>query len=249
MRFQPVQNKHTGSSGKHGFSLVESLICLSLFLFMLLSAFHVFSTARSHFDSLQKSQETYIAACAALDKIKTDVQNSGLKLTVPVSLGLLEPVSAAGGILDTISAENSFTLAEELPAGTEFIPLSSTEPIKQGNEMCIFDKEKGEVILISAVDENGVRLSSPLTNSYTSEKTAFILLKKICFFLDTDTDVLRRKVNTSPAQPLCENVGAFDCTYDASTNLAEVRLGIFQNPERYYEMCIFPKNTALAAVR
>lgn len=246
MTTQSIPNK---SSGADGFSLIESLITLSLFLFILLATFQIFSASQNQFISLKQSQEIYTTACAALDKMTTDIQRSGQKLALPASLGLLNPISKVDDILYILSAEKCFSLEDSLLAGQTSIPLSSTEEFKLGNEMCIFDEEKGEVLSVAFIEENSIQISPPLTNSYVSEGTAIILLKKISFYLDESREILRRKVNSSPAQPLCEGVRAFDCAYDPFTNLVKVKLQLNPEPEKNHEILIFSKNAALAASR
>lgn len=230
-----------------GFSLIESSVALSIFLFVLLGAFQVYSSSQSHFTSLKQSQETTTCALAALDKMKTDILKSGLRLSTPAALGLLKPISKEDDILFFLSSDHCFFLEGSLIAGQTFIPLSSTQEIKEGNEICIFDDQKGEVVSILLIEENSVRLSSPLSNSYAAEETSIVLLKKICFYLDESRNILRRKVNSSPAQPLCEDVGDFYCAFDAFANLVEVKIILIPKPEKYHEIFIFPKNTALAA--
>lgn len=244
-----IQSILPKSSGAQGFSLIESLITLSLFLFILMGALQIFSAAQNQFISLKQSHEIYTTACAALDKMTTDIQRSGQKLALPASLGLLNPISKVENILYTLSAEKSFSLENSLLTGQTSIPISNTEDFKLGNEVCIFDKEKGEVLSVALIEENSIQISPPLTNSYASEGTAIILLKKISFYLEESGEILRRKVNSSPAQPLCEGVRAFDCTYDPFTNLVKVKLQLNPEPEENHEILIFSKNAAMAARR
>jgi prepilin-type N-terminal cleavage/methylation domain-containing protein len=244
-----IQSVFPKSSGAQGFSLIESLITLSLFLFILLGAFQIFSATQNQFISLKQSQEIYTTACAALDKMTIDIQRSGQKLALPASLGLLSPISKVENILHTLSAEKCFPLEDSLFTGQTSIPISNTEEFKLGNEMCIFDKEKGEVLSVTFIEENRIQISPPLSNSYATEGTAIILLKKISFYLEEGGKILRRKVNSSPAQPLCEGVRAFDFAHDPFTNLVKVNLRLNPLPEKNHEILIFSKNAALAAER
>ena len=83
-----------------------------------------------------------------------------------------------------------------------------------------------------------------------------ILLEKISVYLDEAKKILRRKVNNSPSQPLCEDVAFFDFNYEKLSNLAGLRLGLESkyskyklNEEKAYEISVFPKNMALASWR
>ena len=74
----------------------------------------------------------------------------------------------------------------------------------------MFDSTKGEVKSIYSVDKESIVLSSPLNFSFLKEETSVFLLREVFLFLDKNKHTLRRKVNTSPAQPLLEEVGLFD---------------------------------------
>lgn len=233
----------------NGFSLIESLICLSLFLIIILGVFQVFLISQEQFSSLKRSQLMDSLARAALDKIKADLQSSGQMLKIPASLGLLDPISEADGILCSWSTKKRFSLDNSLIPGEISVPLNGTGEIKEGNEICIFDGEKGEVKTVTSIEENSILLSSPLTNSYFSSKTSIFLLKKVSFYLEKNQEVLRRKVNSSPAQPLCEDIQTFECSYDPSSNLVTVRIKLKPEKEKNHEIFIFPKNAALASER
>ena len=237
------------SKGPCGLSLIETMISLSLFLLMLLAAFQVFSASQVHFISLKNEQEIDTAASAALDKMKMDIQRSGQKLAEPASLGLLKPLAKIESSLCLLNAEQYIPLEDSIFSGQTSIPLSETAEIKTGNEICVFDGKKGEVKTVASTSETFIQISSPLTHSYSSDTTFIILLRKITFYLDERQDILRRKVNSSPAQPLCEEIGAFDCSYDPFTNLVKVILELKAEPEENHALLIFPKNAALAAKR
>jgi hypothetical protein len=112
----------------------------------------------------------------------------------------------------------------------------------------VFDSTKGEVKSISSVDKESIVLSSPLNFSSLKEETSVFLLREVSLFLDKNKHILRRKVNTSPAQPLLEEVGLFDFHYEKATNLVRLSLSFATNKEKAYETSVFPKNIALASL-
>lgn len=231
-----------------GFSLIESLMSLSLFLIILLSSLEFFASARSHFLKLKDEQETNQAAYSGLDKMRVDLLQGGLGLLMPARLGVLESISKNNGTLIIYTKEKDLSLLTDLVSGQTRILVGSTKKIKKGRELCIFDSNKGEAKPISSVNKDSLVLSSPLNSSYLKDDTSLILLKKISLFLDENKHILRRKVNSSPPQPLVEDVTSFDFDYEKSSNLARLRLGLKanKNKERRYEISVFPKNTALA---
>lgn len=228
-----------------GFSLIESLLSLSLFLFILVSSFEFFISTRNHFFDLKDDQEVNQAAYATLDKIRLDLCESGRGLIAPQSNGLLEALKVNGDTLIIQSKDKDIPLGSDLVAGQTFIPLASTVGIKKSQKLCIIDLEKGEVKTITAVNKQGIALSASLNSSYSMEDTIVILLRTVSFYLDTDRGILRRKVNASPAQPLLEEVYAFDFIYKTTSNIVSLSLILKAKKEKEYEIAVFPKNMAL----
>lgn len=234
---------------KKGFSLIESLISMTLFLFIIMGVLEVFSLSRDHFLEIKTSQEANTAAYSALDKIKIDLQQCGkgfIEISFP---DIVSPLNVESNILTCRSIETSFSLTNPLTAGQTRISLPSTAGFKKGKELYFSDTNHGEIQTISSVDKTSVILSSSLINSYAVDISELKLLNKISFYFDNKKKTLRRKVNASPAQPLCEDVASFACTYSLDTNLVKLHLSLSINPEKVYEISVFPKNTALYASR
>lgn len=229
-----------------GFSLIESLVSLSLFLLIVLFSLEFFGYTRNLFLQLKEQQEKKLAAFTALDKMRTDLRNGGAGCIDPIHLGLLEGITVNNGTLIILSRDKELSLPGDLVPGQTSIFVESTKTIKKGRELCIFDSTKGEVASISSVYPDSIVLSSPINNPYLKENASMILLKKISLYLDKDKHILRRKVNSSPAQPLLDEASFFDCDYDINTNLVKLRLRLNGKKEKDYEISVFPKNTALA---
>jgi len=232
-----------------GISLIENLLSMTLFLFIFMGVLEVFSLSRDHFIKIKTSQEANTAACSALDKIKTDLQKCGRGFTELNFTGIVKPLTADSNILTCRSVEKSFSLKNPLTAGQTRIPLTSTVDFKKGKELYFADSIHGEIQTISSVDSTGVVLSSSLINSYSADESGLYLLNNIFFYFDKNKKILRRKVNASPAQPLCEEVDSFECSYSPDTNLVKIYLSLMIYPENVYEISVFPKNTALYASR
>lgn len=244
MANQEKQAKH-----KKGFSLIESLICVSLFLIIVLTSLEFFDFTRNIFLKLKSKQESREAVIAALDKMKIDLLKGGSGLLEPIQLGLCEGITQEKDVLIILHKAKNLSLLNDLFEGQTQITLKSTYKVKKGMELCFFDSSKGEVKSISSVIKKDIVISSPLEYSYLKEKTGIILLKKISLFLDKNKKILRRKVNSSPSQPLLEETSIFDFTYEKTTNLASLRLALQSNKEKVYEIFVFPKNTAIATAR
>jgi hypothetical protein len=233
-------------NSEKGFSLMESTLALALFLIVVLASLEFFSFTRSLFLKLKEKEETRETALCALDKMRVDLLAGGSGLLEAIELGLLEGIAQNEGTLVILSKEKNLSPLNDLLEGQTRIRLQSNQKVKKGREICIFDSHKGEVKSISRVYKKSIVLSSPLRYSFLKEKTQVCLLKKISLFLDKDKQILRRKTNSSPAQPLLEDAASFGFSYEKATNLARLHLALESNKEKKYEILVFPKNAALA---
>jgi len=233
---------------KKGFSLIESLLCMSLFLFITIASLEFFSSTRTHFFKLKTAEETNAAAFSALDKMRIDCLDGGLGLIIPIEQGILEGISEKNSDLIILSREMEIPPLNDLFAGQTRIQLESTKNMKRGKQLVFFDSNKGEIHSISSVDQHSIVLSSPLNSPFLKEKTSMLLLRKITLFFDNENQIIRRKVNASPAQPLLEEVASFNFEYDKNSNLVTLRLSLETKKEKEYEITVFPKNTAMAAL-
>jgi len=227
-----------------GFSLIESLISLSLFLIIIIASLEFSMTIKDHFFNLKKDQEMDIAAFAALDKMRIDIQDSGLGLLIPQKLEFLTGFALDGDTIIIRSKEKGLFLQSDLVSGSTRILLHSTRGIKKGHELSIHDGRKGEKATVLSVDKESVILMSPINFSYSQLTAEVLLVKKISLYLDQKDRILRRKVNSSPAQPLLEQVDDILFSYDYASNLVNIKLKTVE--ERTNEISVFPKNLYLA---
>jgi hypothetical protein len=232
-----------------GLSLVESLISLSIFLAIVLASLEFFGFSRSLYLKLKTQEETGLAAFSALERMKTDLLRAGAGLLDPIHLNLVEGITKADEALIILSKEKNFPPVTNLFEGQTRIQLESTEGIKKEREICIFDSSKGELKSISSVDKKSIALSSPLGFSFLKEKTRLALLERISLFYDSEEKTIRRKVNSSPAQPLLEEAASLSFDYEKTTNIVRLRLALASRKEKIYEISVYPKNTALANSR
>ncbi len=239
-----MTQKSTKNSNS-GFSLIESLLSLSLFFIILIASLEFFVSTRNHFFDLKTEQEVNLAAYATLDKIRLDLCECGRGLVTPQSDGLVEAICVIDNILTIQSKDKAIPLENDLVAGQTYIPVTSTTGIRKGQKLCFSHPERGEVKTITSVDKRGLSLSSSLNSFYMKDETTIILIRTISFYLDAGKGILRRKVNTSPAQPLLEDVVMFDVIYDMAANIISIGLTLKTKEEKKYEATIFSKNMAL----
>ena len=229
-----------------GFTLIESLIALSLFTFIVLAAMEFFSITQKHFHSLKDEYQTIEAAYSSLDKMRTDLSDAGFGLISPISMKLLKAIEAENTTLTIFKKQKDLETAANLVSGQTRIFINNTQQVKPGRQLCIHDQNKGEIKHINEVDKSSIVLSSSLQNSYLKDTLQIILLKKVSFYLDETQHILRRKVNSSPAQPLLEETSAFAFTYNNISHFIELHFSLNKHKEKTYETSLFLKNLALA---
>jgi prepilin-type N-terminal cleavage/methylation domain-containing protein len=229
----------------NGFSIIEVLISLSLFLIIILSSLEFFMTVKDHFFNLKKDQELNIAAFAALDKMRIDFKDSGRGLLIPQKLGIVSCVESDDKRISIRSKDKDLFLKGDLIAGSTRITLYSTSGVKKGQELTIHDGQKGEKTAVLSVDKEALVLASPINFTYSQMASEVLVMKKISFYPDEERQILRRQVNSSPAQPLLEGVEALTFSYDDTSNLINVYLKTSE--EKTYAISVFPKNMYLVS--
>lgn len=232
-----------------GLSLLEFLISLTLFFITLLMGLQFFAASRNQFTKLKQSYESRSDLLAAADKIKADSRTAGQGISIPVSLGIIEPVSSEESGLTIRKLQDGMNLTAALEAGQTFIPLESTSAFSRNRDLCFCGHGYGEIIAIAEVTKTGIRLASPLAQAYRPPESTLLQINEVTFFLDGTSHILRRCVNRGSAQPLLEDVRDFHHAYEAEHHLIRVRLVHSPAKEEEYETWIFPRNTALALSR
>ncbi len=226
---------------------MESLISLSLFLLIVVSSLEFLSLSRSYFYKIKQSQEDNETSFSALEKIKTDMAEAGLGLFIPIGLEALKGITTEENLLSSYSKEKDLSSFSDLCPGQTRIDIPDLKDIKKGKLLCLFNSEQAEVTSIHSVANQSILVSPPIQNFYASGHYTMVLLKKVSFYFDSKTQIIRRKVNSSPSQPLLEEVEAFHFNYNKESNLLHVGLEIKSDREKNYEISLFPKNLALAA--
>ncbi len=234
---------------RQGFSLLESLICMSLFLFIFTAALQFFKISRHQFEKLRTKHETGQAVSAALEKIRLDLQETGRGLVLPQHAGLLTCVEINNGILTLIQTGTSYQTSSNLTAGQTRITLNRTSGLRRNHKLCFFNRVQGEIQEVLRTEGKDCILQNPIQSAYFAADVSIVQLKEIAYYLDERRHILRRKVNNAPAQPLLEDTAFFLPEYEAASNLVKIQLALIYKEEKIYALSIFPKNTALARLQ
>ncbi|MBN1273184.1 MAG: hypothetical protein JXB26_13035 [Candidatus Aminicenantes bacterium] len=235
--------RHTKSLG---FSLVESLLCLSLFLILLLGGLEVFAAGRRIFFKLKTHQETMVSVSAALHKIKTDLQKAGYGLLPSLEAGLLKGINLENGTMTILQAERFLLPAEDFTPGQTSLKVKNKPKVKAGRKIAIFSSAGIEIRSVTGCGPEHLFLKAPLENSYTREETTLALIRKTALFFDTKTDTVRREINDGSAQPLFEGAALFELSYDEVSNLVRIRLASLENKEKIHEFSLCPENISIS---
>ena len=100
-----------------------------------------------------------------------------------------------------------------------------------------------------SVDPQSILLAQPLQRGYRAGEARLVQVRTVELYLDRSSLILRRKVNTSPAQPLLEETTSFQCGFDAATHITRVSLRHEPGKEKDHAFSIRPKNLVLAGLR
>lgn len=227
---------------------MEGLISLFLFLLIVLFSCDCFISVKKHFAELRKSETSQTAVYAALDRIRRDLQEAGLGLVEAMALQVLEGISENQGTLIIMSKAQDLTTDEALVSGQQRIPTADAADTRRGQQMGFLNPDGGEVHSVIATDRNSIVIESPLASSYPQGNSDIFLLRRISLFFDETDGVIRRRINASPAQPLLEEVAAFEFDYAEDANLVTLAIVLNSDEEKRYETTVFPKNTAMGPI-
>ena len=237
------------ASGKSGFSLVESLIALTLFLFLFLAGIEIFGSARKTLAKLGEAQMIEEVVSAALDRIRADVRSAGRGLAGPPGSEIVECLEAAGGTLIIRSGEISTRLTADAAAGQTFLAVSDGSDFQAGRAICVMDASKGETALIASAGTSGISLASPLSHAYRDGETSVVLVREIAIYIDEARRVIRRKVDAGTGQPLLEDAGSFSSSIGPPYPVAAIAVASRLGKGEIHETSVHAPNAALAALR
>jgi hypothetical protein len=229
-----------------GLTIFETLLSLALFTGVILGGFDFFSRARRMFFRLKTAQDTGERVQSALDKIRLDILDAGRGLSDLLRLEALQAIEQTADGPAFRSSEQSVPLALDAKAGTRVVRVADGDGFSAGQEVGLVDRIKAETGVIHSADGQDLTLDAPLGGNFSASDTTVILIHRVVYLWTAGDGVLRRKVNAASAQPLLEDVTAFRCLYDESSNLARIGIRPAADSENEYAITIFPKNAALA---
>lgn len=231
-----------------GFSLLESLISLSLSLFILISALEVMTQAKRIYSRSQSEQETALGAAVALEKIREDLEQAGAGLDGHRPEADCWPIKVENSVISMYSGDITVKLAADIEAGQTsvlIIPWSGSDSkLRAGRTILFAGQGRIELVRITGVLNDRLIVSPAFSSSFRAAESAAYLLETVELYLDSKQSILRRRVNGTSGQPLLEEVSSFEPAYDQPGNLVSIRLGTGSRKEKSHELLFYPKNTA-----
>jgi type II secretory pathway pseudopilin PulG len=237
------------AAGKAGFSLMESLIALTLFLFLFLAGIEIFGSVRKTLAKLEEAQMIEENISAAIDRIRADVRNAGRGLAGPPGAEIAKSLEAAGKTLVIRSGEISTRLAADAAAGQSFLPVADGRDFPAGRVICIMDESKGETAMIAETGTSGLSLASPLASAYARAGTSVVLVREISLYMDAARRVLRRKADAGTGQPLLENARSFAFSIGPPFPVVVIAVSSQMGKGEIHEISVHARNAALAVHR
>lgn len=232
-----------------GFSLFESLIALTLFLFIVLAGIEIFGSAGKTLHKLEEAQTIEENIAAALERIRADVRSAGRGLAGPAGIETVKCLEAVGEILVIRSGERATPLTADAAAGQTVLAVADGREFAAGRTVCVMDGSKAEAALIAAAGENSLILASPLTGSYARAAAEVILVQKISIYMDAGRSVLRRKVDAGTGQPLLEEARSFAFSVGSPSPIVTIAVRSRLGNEEAHATTVHARNAALAGRR
>jgi len=206
---------------ERGFSLTETIISLTLSLFILLftSMFVDFVRKESLRDKeeMDNLQEFY----SGIDRIAYEMKRCGLGLS---NLWEKEEYKIFEISNDTISlrrGDGMSFLENKVFRGGKIICVHEPDKFEERKEIIITDLMKFEYKRIAKKERNFLTLSEALENDYP-ERSLVIRINHVSFKYDGKRKILRISQNFGPYQPLIENIESCSFKRDGNSVILEI---------------------------
>lgn len=217
---------------------------MGLLLFLTTAALEFHASSQKRFARLKQSDADNQAVAAAMNTIRLDLLKSGLGLSRAADLGTIDPIHQENGVLEIRFVQTVFATAADLAAGQTRLTLEPRPAFAAGRQVCVVSETGGEIRTVSSIEGRDIILAAPLDGYHPAQSAEIALVERLTLSMDRAGRTLRRRANTSPAQPLMEEVAVFLASYDPNANLVRVEIAGRSQPEKNHVLLVFPKNTA-----
>lgn len=188
-----------------GFSLIETIISLTLSLFILLFTSLFVDFVRKESLRGKKEMKNLQEFYSGIDRIGYEIKGCGLGLS---HLWETEKYKIFQILDDTLflrRGDGKTFLSDKAFRGEKRICVNEPFKFKEGREVIVTDFLKFENQKITKKEGNILILSEALKNNY-SERSLAIQINCVSFKYDGRKKILRMSQNSGPYQPLIENI-------------------------------------------
>lgn len=210
-----------------GFSIVEFMVAMTITLLLLTLIVSQASLLGQRSPRIIDSQERLEALFNTVDFFKSDISSCGKRLQEAQLFMPCLCCETAPHKLTVRFGTASETLKGGVPARSQFVAVDSSEQFISGKEILLYDPSAqiSEWARIKDRQKNGLTLVQATERDY-SAGSRLIVVKTVTYQHDHSAQILRRKVDRSPAQPMLEGVKDFYFSYfsDQASMLYQIEL-------------------------
>lgn len=210
-----------------GFSLLEFMIAMTISLMLLTLIVGQASLLGQRSPRIIDSQERLEALFSTIDFFKSDINACGKRLQeAQVFLGILCFDTAPHKLTIRIGTASE-TLGEGLNSRQQTLDLALSDEFGSGREVLIYDpaSKRYEWSRILEKRKKSLGLENPLKQDYMPG-SRIVAIKTISYQHDAGKQILYRKIDRAPAQPMLEQVGDFYFSFfqDTASLLYQIKL-------------------------
>lgn len=204
-----------------GISLVETIISLTLSLFILLLTSMFVDFVRKESSKEKENMEDLQELCTGIDRVRFELRRCGLGLSPLWEKENFEIFKLSDNSINLRRANKKSPITVKSFKGEKKIVVEKPEIFKEGREVIITDFLKFEWKKILKIENGVLELEEALENDY-SEDAEVIQINCVSFKYDSKKKILRMSQNSGPYQPLIEKIE--NCSFKKDGNIIVLSL-------------------------
>lgn len=197
-----------------GFSLMEFMVAMTITLMLLTLIVSQASLLGQRSARIMDSQERLEALFNTVDFFKSDISSCGMRLQEAQTLLPSLCCETAPRKLTIRLGTASEVLSKAVAANSQYLDLAAPDAFADGKTVLVYDPESSlfEWNRIRKRTQERLTLENRLQNDYPSGSRV-IVVKSVTYQHDPSRQLLSRKVDRAPAQPMLEQVKDFYFTF------------------------------------
>ncbi|MGQ9619017.1 MAG: hypothetical protein ACUVUG_08685 [Candidatus Aminicenantia bacterium] len=217
-----------------GISLTETIISLTLSLFVLFSSSIFVSSIKKEIlkgkEQIESLQELY----SAIDRISYEIKRCGIGLSKEWEMDEFKIFEIYNERINLRRFDEDSLIKEECSKGEKNIQVEEPFKFKEGREIIITDFLNFDFNEISEIKNDEIILKDYLKNDY-EEGSKIIQINFVSLKFDKSKKILRMSQNSGPFQPIVENVEDINFKIVDSSIISEI---VFQKRKFLFKFFI-----------